>query len=46
MLKEADTGILFDPPENLKNEYPEFQVSYNYDELKNIIQETIANNFV
>ena len=34
MLKEADHGILFRPPENVKNEYPEFPLSYSYDELK------------
>jgi phosphoserine/homoserine phosphotransferase len=33
MLKQADTGILFDPPENVKNEFPEFPVTYNYDDL-------------
>ncbi len=45
MLQEADKGILFNPPENVKNEYPEFQVSCSYEELKNLIQETIVNNF-
>jgi len=34
MLKEADHGILFRPPENVKNEYPAFPLSYSYDELK------------
>ena len=38
MLKEADTGVLFCPPDNVKDEFPEFPVSYTYDELKNIIQ--------
>lgn len=38
MLKEADTGVLFRPPDNVKDEFPEFPVSYTYDELKNIIQ--------
>jgi phosphoserine/homoserine phosphotransferase len=38
MLKEADTGLLFNPPENVKNEFPEFPVSYKYDELKAIVQ--------
>lgn len=44
MLKEADNGILFDPPENVKNEYPKFPVSFNYEELKNIIQKILAND--
>ena len=38
MLKEADTGVLFRPPDNVKDEFPEFPVSFTYDELKNIIQ--------
>jgi phosphoserine/homoserine phosphotransferase len=38
MLKEAETGILFAPPENVKNEFPELPVAYNYDELKDVIQ--------
>ncbi len=44
MLKEADAGILFRPPENVKNEFPEFPVSYSYDELKTIIQNIFAND--
>lgn len=43
MLKEADHGILFDPPDNVKNEYPEFPVSFEYDELKEIIQKILSN---
>ena len=38
MLKEADTGILFRPPDNVKNEFPELLVSYSYDQLKSIIK--------
>lgn len=41
MLKEADTAILFHPPDNVKKEYPEIQVSYSYSELKRLIQTTI-----
>jgi len=41
MLKEADTGILFSPPDNVKDEFPEFPASYSYDELKPIIQSKI-----
>ncbi len=44
MLKEADTGILFCPPDNVKNEFPELQVSYTYEELKRIISKTLARN--
>ncbi|MBW2569163.1 MAG: bifunctional phosphoserine phosphatase/homoserine phosphotransferase ThrH [Deltaproteobacteria bacterium] len=41
MLKEADTGILFSPPDNIKNEFKELPVSYNYNELKKIIRKTL-----
>jgi phosphoserine/homoserine phosphotransferase len=41
MLKEADKGILFCPPENVKLEYPQFPVTYNYDELKKLISESL-----
>jgi phosphoserine/homoserine phosphotransferase len=34
MLKEADAGYLFCPPENVLKEFFEFPVSYNYQELK------------
>jgi len=44
MLKEADTGLLYNPPENVKNEFPEFPVSYSYDELKAILQNILENN--
>jgi phosphoserine/homoserine phosphotransferase len=44
MLKEADNGILFRPPENVKNEYPEFPLSYDYDELKNILQQLFSGD--
>ncbi|OHD28088.1 MAG: phosphoserine phosphatase [Spirochaetes bacterium GWD1_27_9] len=33
MLKEAHKGILFCPPDNVKNEFPQFPVAYNYDVL-------------
>ncbi|MBW1727859.1 MAG: bifunctional phosphoserine phosphatase/homoserine phosphotransferase ThrH [Deltaproteobacteria bacterium] len=44
MLKQADKGILFDPPENVKNEFPEFPVTYTYDDLKNIIQQILSDD--
>ncbi len=33
MLKEADHGILFRPPENIIKEFPQFPVKNDYDEL-------------
>lgn len=46
MLKEADHGILFRPPENVKNEYPEFPLSYSYDELKQILEKILSGDGV
>jgi phosphoserine/homoserine phosphotransferase len=34
MLKEADTGILFSPPQNVIDEFPQFQVTRTYQELR------------
>ena len=34
MLKESDRGVLFCPPQNVIDEYPEFEVSTNYNELE------------
>ena len=37
MLKEADTGILFNPPDNVRKEHPELNVTYSYKNLKEIL---------
>jgi len=37
MLKEADHGILFKPPQNVINEFPEFPVVNDYSEFKKIL---------
>lgn len=34
MLGEADRGILYCPPQNVIDEFPQFPVALNYDELK------------
>lgn len=34
MLAEADAGILFCPPQNVIDEFPQFPVAMNYDELR------------
>jgi len=34
MLREADAGILFRPPENVIREFPQFPVTRTYEELK------------
>ena len=41
MLKEADNGFFFNPPDNVAKEFPEFPVVKNYDELK-----TMLNSFI
>ena len=37
MLREADAGILFCPPDNVIKEFPQFPISRNYEELKNTL---------
>ena len=41
MLKEADSGILFRPPEKVKTEYPNFPITDNYQELKVIFEKIL-----
>ena len=41
MLKEADHGIFFRPPEGIVNEYPEFPVTNSYDELLKEIEKVL-----
>ena len=38
MLKEADTGILFNPPQIVKDEFPELPAVYNYNDLKDLLK--------
>jgi phosphoserine / homoserine phosphotransferase len=44
MLKEADSGILFNPPVNVKKEFPEFPVTFSYEALKQMIQKILSNH--
>jgi phosphoserine/homoserine phosphotransferase len=37
MLAEADAGILFCPPESVAEEFPQFPVTHNYDELRRAV---------
>ncbi|MHA1805178.1 MAG: bifunctional phosphoserine phosphatase/homoserine phosphotransferase ThrH [Promethearchaeota archaeon] len=37
MIKEADHGILFKPPENVVKEFPQFPVTHEYSELIEIL---------
>ena len=34
MLKESDKGVLFCPPQNVIEEFPQFEVTTNYHELE------------
>ena len=40
MLSEAHAGILFNPPQNVINDFPQFPVTKNYAELQDTILET------
>lgn len=44
MLLEAKQGILFRPPNNVIEEYPELPVVYKYSELRNIISKFLDLN--
>jgi len=43
MLKEADKGILFRPPQNVIDDHPEFTVMHSYDEMKKYLSEQFEN---
>jgi phosphoserine/homoserine phosphotransferase len=43
MLKQAEKGILFRPPENVMAEFPQFPVTDNFDDLKRILQAALAD---
>lgn len=42
MLAEADAGILFHPPQNVIDEFPQFPVTMNYTELRGAIDRAAA----
>jgi phosphoserine/homoserine phosphotransferase len=42
MLKEADKGFLFRPPQNVIDEFPEFPVTRTYEELKKLIEKELT----
>jgi phosphoserine/homoserine phosphotransferase len=43
MLKTAERGILFRPPENVVAEYPEFPVTDNFEDLRSLIEKALAD---
>jgi len=44
MLKAADRGILYSPPENVESEFPEFPVARNYEDMKAAVLDIIGND--
>ena len=43
MLKEAHRGILFCPPQNVIDEFPQFPVTTSYEELKAVFEKELRN---
>jgi phosphoserine/homoserine phosphotransferase len=43
MLSEADAGILFRPPDNVIEEFPQFPVTRTYDELRDEFQRAVES---
>jgi len=43
MLASADLGILFRPPDNVMEEFPQFRVCREYDELRDCIADNIRD---
>lgn len=43
MLKEADMGILFCPPQNVIDEFPELPVTTDYDQVKQILEKAFLS---
>jgi phosphoserine/homoserine phosphotransferase len=41
MLKEADKGFLFRPPQNVIDEFPQFPVTTEYEELKELFNKAL-----
>ena len=41
MLSQAEYGVLFRPPENVKRDFPHFPVAMDYHELKGILSDVI-----
>jgi len=42
MLGEAEQGILFCPPKNVIDEFPQFPVATSYDQLRSEIDSAMA----
>ena len=44
MLAQAEQGLLFAPPQNVIDDFPQFPVTREYDELKNAIEQAFAHS--
>lgn len=44
MLKEADSAFFFRPNETIIKEFPEFPVAYEYNDLKQFLEQAFAEN--
>lgn len=44
MLAQAEQGILFAPPQNVIDDFPQFPVTREYDALKNAIEQAFAHS--
>jgi phosphoserine/homoserine phosphotransferase len=44
MLKAADSGILFRPPVNVQQEFPQFPVTTTFDQLKSVMESKLADS--
>ena len=43
MLQKADVGILFRPPQNVIDDYPQLPVTQNYDELRALLEQYLPD---
>ena len=39
MLTQAEAGILFNPPDNVVREFPQFPVAHDYDQLRSLVDD-------
>ena len=42
MIQEADKGVLFRPPQNVIDDYPDLPVTESYEEVQEILEQTFA----
>ena len=42
MLEEADAGIFFQAPDNVRQQFPQYPLAANYEELQSLILQAQA----